>query len=290
MEASISDLERVIRRGQMDRGQTTLLKYLYEAEGDLVSRESIVQDIRWGDRKRFVGLLSAFSNRVNDTEGITGAPGYEAFIERRNLDGEEMFRLRNEAIQTIERVDELLEAFEVPMDQLLDYEGVPVDFEPLSLPETLNDSEDSEYRWTHDSPEDHLLVGYWNEVGGVVVPEVHIGYTGPSDWPSGTGSRRIDGLRFMSEYRDEITTPTAFSQSQLQDIVDDKHVEVIEIKQSLGRPVIGQAIAARDMFQRDYNPRTVEPVVVVGDGDPALEWVCRQNGIRVENVNGEELG
>ncbi|ERH09518.1 MAG: hypothetical protein J07HX64_01276 [halophilic archaeon J07HX64] len=95
----------------------------------------------------------------------------------------------------------------------------------------------------------------------------------------------IDGLRFRSEYRDEITVQAAFSQSQLRDIVEDRHVEVIELKSSLNRPVIGQAIAGRDMFKRDYEPRTVEPVVVCGSGDLTLEWMCRRNGIRVEIVD-----
>lgn len=288
MPQAVTDLERVIRRTEMNRGQTTLLKYLYEADG-WVKRDEIVDEIRWGNHGSFVGVLSAFSNRVNHTEGITGNPGYEAFIERMNINGKEQFRLRGEARQAIERVDKLLAAFERPMEELLDNQGVPIEFEPLSLPETLNEPGDSSTsRWTPDTGEDRLLVGYWNKVGGIIVPEVHIGDNGPSDWPSGSGSRRIDGLRFRSEYRDEITTPTAFSQTQLRDIIKDRHVEVIEVKSSLNRPVIGQAIAGRDMFERDFKPRTIEPVVVCGSGDPALEWVCRRNGIRVEIVDPGE--
>lgn len=289
MGQSIDSLERVIRRKSMNRGQTTLLKYLYEAETEFVPREEIVEAIRFGDRQSFVGVLSAFSNRVNNTEGITGDPGYEAFIDRMMIDGEEHFQLREEAVQAIERVPALMDAFQRSMDELLAYEGVPVSFEPVSLADDLNDPEDrSELRWTPTTPENHLLEGYWNEVGGIIVPEVHIGETGPSSWPAGSRSRQIDGLRFDSEYRDEINTPTAFSQVQLQEIVADRHVEVIEVKQSLGRPVIGQAIAAREMFKRDYDPRTVEPVVVCGRGDPALEWVCRQNNIRVEIIEPEQ--
>lgn len=286
---SVDDLERVIRRTEMNRGQTTLLKYLYEADDEFVNRDDVVDDIRWGDSDSFVGVLAAFSNRVNNTEGITGSPGYEAFIERRNIDGDEHFRLRDEARHAIERVPALLQAFDRPMEDLLNNQGVPVEFDPISLARDLNDAETREpYRWTPDTPENRLLVGYWNDVGGVIVTEVHIGKTGPSNWPPGAGSRRLDGLRFRSEYRDEINTPTAFSQAQLQEIVRDRHVEIIEVKQSLNRPVIGQAIAGRDMFERDYDPRTVEPVVVCGSGDPALEWVCRRNGIRVEIVEPEE--
>lgn len=290
MTQSVDDLERVIRRKSMNRGQTTLLKYLYESDEDFVSRTAVVNSIREGDDKSFVGVLSALSNRVNNTEGITGDPGYEAFIDRMNIDGEEHFQLREEARQAIERVPALQEAFDTSMEALLDYEGVPVEFEPVSLATDLNDPEDrDEFRWTPSTPENHLLTGYWKDVGGIVVPEVHIGDTGPTEWPADSRSRQIDGVRFSSEYRDEINSPTAFSQAQLQDIVSDRHVEVIEVKQSLGRPVIGQAIAAREMFKRDYDPRTIEPVVVCGRGDPALEWVCRQNSIRVEIVEPADI-
>lgn len=145
------------------------------------------------------------------------------------------------------------------------------------------------FRGTPTTPEDRLLTGYWNRVGGVIVTEVHVVGSGASNLSSGSGRRRLDGLRFRSEYRDEINTPTTFSQAQLLEIVGDRHVEVIEVKQTLNRPVIGQAIAGRDLFERDYDPGTVEPVVVCGSGDPALEWICRRNGIRVEIVEAVEF-
>jgi hypothetical protein len=66
--------------------------------------------------------------------------------------------------------------------------------------------------------------------GDFIVPEVYTGETGPSDWPEGSSKRMIDGFRFRSEYRDGITVQAAFSQSQLRDIVKDRHVEVIEDK------------------------------------------------------------
>ncbi len=108
--------------------------------------------------------------------------------------------------------------------------------------------------------EDRLLYSYWKDIGGIIVLEVYVGSTGPSSWPPQSGSRRIDGVRFNSEYRDEITTlTTVFNQTQLQDIVDDRHIEVIEVKSRLNPEVIGQAITAKDMFKRDYNSRTIEP-------------------------------
>jgi len=285
MPQTSKDLERVVRRTGMNRGQVTLLKYLYEAEDEFVSRDEIVEEIRWGDAESFTGVLAAFSNRVNNTEGIMGNPGYEAFIERRDIGGEEHFRLRNEARKAIERVLKLLETFERPMEELLENKGVPVKFDKFSLAETYVDSEDrEEIGWTPTTPEDRLLKSYWEEVGGTVVTEVQTGGSGPKNWPDGAKRWRIDGVRFDSNYRDEIVQPTAFTKNQLCDIVQDRHVEVIEVKQNLNRVVVGQAIAGRDLFERDYDPVTVEPVVVCGSGDPALEWVCRQNGVRVKIV------
>lgn len=281
MTQSVKDLERVIRRTEMNRGQVTLLKYLYEAGDDFVPREDVVDDIRWGDEESFIGVLSAFSNRVNYTEGITENPGYEAFIEREDIGGREHFRLKKQARRAIEQIPRLLEVFDRPMAELL--EGISVEFEEVSLAESMADIEEREdLGWRASTPENRLLASYWKEVGGTMVAEVETGAGGPSDWPAGTSRRQIDGVRFSSEYRDEITGPTAFTQGQLRQIVQDRHVEIIEVKQSLGRLVIGQAIAGKDMFMRDYGPRSVEPVVVTGEGDPGLEWVCRRNGIRVE--------
>lgn len=291
MMYSVEDLERVIRRSEMNRGQTTLLKYLYESGDEFVARTELVDAIRWGDEESFVGVLAAFSGRINHTEGITGTPGYEAFIERRELDGEEHIRLRESARRAIEQVPELLAVFdERTLDELLDNEGVPVAFEDISLAESMTDVESRDtLGWDPTTPENRLLVGYWQHVGGTILTEVETGGGGPGNWPGGSSRRQLDGLRFRSEYRDEIHSQTAFSQAQLRDIVRDRHVEVIEVKQSLGRPVIGQAIAGRDLFERDYNPSTTEPVVVCGSGDPALEWVCRRNGVRVEIVDPHEL-
>jgi hypothetical protein len=297
MIQSVEDLERVIRRSEMNRGQTTLLKYLYqtddksEDDGGYAKRSDIVSDIRWDDPKSFVGVLAAFSNRVNSTEGISGTPGYEAFIERRDIDGQECFRLREEARRAIEAVPLLKQTIEEqPMEDLLDKKGVPLEFEDVSLAESMTDVEGrEEIGWNPSTPENELLLGYWKQVRGTIITEVETGSSGPSAWPSGSGRRKIDGLRFSSEYRDEINSQTAFSQAQLRDIVQDRHVETIEVKQSLGRPVIGQAIAGRDLFERDYNPNTAEAVVICERGDPALEWVCRQNRVRVEMIERKEV-
>lgn len=125
---SDSDLETVIRRKEMNRGQTTLLKCLYESEGP-IRKADVIDRIREGDARSFGGVLGAFSNRVNYTTDITGSPGYEAFVRRREIDGEEHFELREEARKAIDSVPELQSAFERDMDALLDYQGVPIEFD-----------------------------------------------------------------------------------------------------------------------------------------------------------------
>mgnify|MGYP006896934342 CR=1 FL=1 len=123
---------------------------------------------------------------------------------------------------------------------------------------------------------------YWEKVGGSIFTEVPTGNSGPERWPEGANPRRIDGVRFRSKGRDEICPPSAFSTEQVKKVVQGRHLEIIEVKQSLNRGVIGQAVAGRVLFKRDYNPATVEPVVVYGNDDPALSWAGRRNGIRVE--------
>lgn len=58
-------LEKVLRRISIPRGQVTLLNALYEAEGKFVSREKLIEQIRWGDPKSFTGVLAAFAGRIN---------------------------------------------------------------------------------------------------------------------------------------------------------------------------------------------------------------------------------
>lgn len=106
-------LERVLRRKSIPRGQLTLLKHLYERDGDeWVSSSELVDRIRWGDEARFPGVVGAFGNRINATPEIAGEPGSSAFLERNRIDGETHYRLRPEARAAIEAIDVLLETFE----------------------------------------------------------------------------------------------------------------------------------------------------------------------------------
>ena len=88
-------LEKVLRRISIPRGQVTLLKALYEAEGKFVPRRELVERIWWGNSRSFTSVLAAFAGRINHTEGFEDEkPGYEAFIEVTEADSNESFLLR----------------------------------------------------------------------------------------------------------------------------------------------------------------------------------------------------
>ena len=57
---------------------------------------------------------------------------------------------------------------------------------------------------------------------------------------------------------------------------------LIEAKRSLNRGVIGQAVAARQMFRRQYGVSPERVTVLCGRTDAALEWVCLKEAIHVE--------
>jgi hypothetical protein len=67
-------------------------------------------------------------------------------------------------------------------------------------------------------------------------------------------------------------------------------MEIIEVKRSLNRPVIGQVIAGRHIYTRQYGGTVVRSVVVCGQGDAALKSVCQELDIVVEVVGGKQPG
>jgi 5-methylcytosine-specific restriction protein A len=136
--------------------------------------------------------------------------------------------------------------------------------------------------WVPRSNEDHLLQSYWRRAGGRLYVEVPIGVAGsPGDWPAGSTRRRVDAVRFLNAGDSAVVR---FSSSEFRVNVGSLPVELIEVKPCLNRGVIGQVIAGRDMFQRDYGVAVRRSVIVCGTSDGALEWVCREHDITVEVV------
>lgn len=126
-----ANLEQVLRRTDIPRGQITLLKELYEREGEFVSYSELVEKIRWNEEERFPGVLGAFGNRINQTDNLPGQPGSDAFIERKRINGELHYRLRPEAREAIEEVPVLVEKFDQSMETLLK-SGTKIEYEELS--------------------------------------------------------------------------------------------------------------------------------------------------------------
>lgn len=134
--------------------------------------------------------------------------------------------------------------------------------------------------WVPRSNEDHLLLSYWRRVGGRLYVEVPIGGPGgPGKWPPGCTRRRLDGVR-LTDVQDPAIV--RFSTGEFRQRIRRANAELIEVKSSLNRLVIGQIIAGRDMFGREYDWAPQRSVVLCAESDTALEWVCQQHDIVVE--------
>ena len=135
--------------------------------------------------------------------------------------------------------------------------------------------------WVPRTNEDYLLQKYCDRVGGTIYAEVPIGGPGgPGDWPSGSSIRRIDGVRLNPSVSGEpcVLKYRPNRSLFLEELEDTDEVEIIEVKLSLNRPVIGQTIVGADMFKRQFH-LSPKQVIVVGAGDKNLEWVCRERDI-----------
>jgi hypothetical protein len=136
------------------------------------------------------------------------------------------------------------------------------------------------------SIEDEFLFQYWQDVGGLIVTEVFVGGKGPQgQWPKGTKPRRIDGVRVvpdpLNEMPTDIITYSKLNAGEFAEAVTGTRIEVIEVKEKLGRYVIGQVIIGADMMELEYDVAGIDQVIVCKVGDPLLESLCKQRGIKV---------
>lgn len=134
--------------------------------------------------------------------------------------------------------------------------------------------------------EDRLLLEYWQAFGGLIFTEVPVGRDGPKDWPEGAKPRRIDGVRIASPESEKASSDIAtFSKRRdakwFEQTIADAEVEVLEVKRSLDRVVLGQVIIGADLLEIEYAPAKIAQVVICEVGDPALETVCDRRGIKV---------
>lgn len=134
--------------------------------------------------------------------------------------------------------------------------------------------------------EDELLLKYWQEVGSLIFAEVIVGKGGTrKKWPKDAKPRRIDAVRISATTHaypdDDIFTFDKTSSHVLREKITGANIEVIEIKRSLDRVVLGQVIIGADLLELEYAPATIEQTVLCKEGDPVLEYVCDKRGIKV---------
>ena len=129
-----------------------------------------------------------------------------------------------------------------------------------------------------------MLWAYVQREGGSVYAEVPVGGKGGAgDWPTGCTIRRIDGVRVLAGAEPRVVRFSTRDRQHLN-ALRASAVELIEVKPRLNRGSIGQIIAGRLMFGRQYRVTIGRSVIICGVGDTALEWVCGQEGISVEVV------
>lgn len=117
MTESTARIKQALCRTDMPKGQVTLLKYLYENRR-AVTTEELAEGIRGGDVNSCTSILGPFSQRINNTDKISGNPGYRALIHKTQTNGQSSYELREEARRAIDDIPRLLEEFERNMDDL----------------------------------------------------------------------------------------------------------------------------------------------------------------------------
>ena len=136
--------------------------------------------------------------------------------------------------------------------------------------------------WEAKSKEDRLLEKYYKKRPGKFLVEVPIGGSGSHlPWGNDCTTRRLDAVRITGIRNGKAVYKHSYNKDCLGKLFKGKNVDVIEIKQNLNRPAIGQIIAGRDMFKEQYDGKNVRMVIVCSKGDAALEWVCKNQGIKV---------
>ena len=136
--------------------------------------------------------------------------------------------------------------------------------------------------------EDKLLLKYWEQVGGIIFTEVFVGKGGIQKWTGDNAKpRRIDGVRVFSPSKNNglsegiVTFNKKSNFQEFQQILSSGQVEVIEVKHSLDRVVLGQVIIGADLLEMEYNLANLTQVVICENGDSVLEAVCKKRNIKV---------
>ena len=139
-------------------------------------------------------------------------------------------------------------------------------------------------QWRPRPGEDGWLLNYLDVLGGPeqagrVHVEVPLG--GAADYGPGAKTRYVDAVRFPDLCPGEVVF---YDEATFRGDTQARTIQIIEIKKTLNRAVIGQLVVAQHLAPTDWkldDDAEVEFIALVTEGDPALEGVCDRLGIRV---------
>ncbi len=137
-----------------------------------------------------------------------------------------------------------------------------------------------------DSVETQLLRQYLAQAGGLIYGEVPIGkIPNRQFWSEKCTTRRIDGVRIPLDIKSEEILHFQTHQTQFLEQIRNCVPELIEVKRDLNRLVIGQALAAEDLFPVQYEVPKVQIVIICRKTDSAMEWICQKRNIKVVQLD-----
>lgn len=137
--------------------------------------------------------------------------------------------------------------------------------------------------------EDKLLLEYSQLVHGTIFAEVVTGKGGiiSADYGADARPRRIDAVRIIQSAVDTIITWKLKRNGQeFKTMVEKQDIEIIEIKRWLDRYVFGQVIAGEDLLNMEYQPISIQKVILCQKTDPVMREVCRRQHIKVWTPEG----
>lgn len=133
--------------------------------------------------------------------------------------------------------------------------------------------------------EDNMLLKYWEKTGGRIYTEVYVGRGGIQKYARGAKPRRIDGVQIIAPHLpDDILS--FYKNKNLLEFQKDLSgevvkVNVLEMKRSLDRLVLGQVMVGADLLEMEYHLTHVGQIAICEFGDPVLEVVCKNRNIEV---------
>lgn len=141
-------------------------------------------------------------------------------------------------------------------------------------------------KWKARRGEDKLLERYWKAKARSGALWTEVGLAGDRKYSlfrEGSSERRIDGVWVPKAPESGILVKRGSSR-RIRELRKKSKAELIEVKQGLSEAVLGQCVAARELFAKQYEMPISRTVALVKVADPAMGWVAKQLGVKVEVI------